>query len=283
MAGRISPDNVESDVTMENFEPPIKLGFIATNDDEADIKWAQTNGLPFVEYNYHVDFDDTFPNKLQLGIWLRQHLVHPAAIGCWGQEMISKDPAMRGIAARRVVNTINFAAELHCPIVMVGGGDRDGDDLKSKLKDVVEVYKPIMDHAAEKNVRLCFYNCHWVNCVVGPEAWDVVLPALPNMGIKFDPSHPYHVGQDPYQHLADYVGHVIHFHAKEVLKVGDTVVDEPMAGQGDFHWGRLIGILYKGGYKGVISIEPHSETWSGVNRHPGILVAKRELERFLAV
>jgi sugar phosphate isomerase/epimerase len=65
------------------------------------------------------------------------------------------------------------------------------------------------------------------------------------------------------------------------LKVGDTVVDEPMAGQGDFQWGRLIGILYKGGYNGVISIEPHSKAWSGPARRPGILVAKRHLESFL--
>jgi sugar phosphate isomerase/epimerase len=54
-----------------------------------------------------------------------------------------------------------------------------------------------------------------------------------------------------------------------------------MAGQGDFHWGRLIGILYKGGYNGVISIEPHSKTWSGAARRPGILVAKKHLEQYL--
>lgn len=269
--------------TMEHYEPPIKIGFIATNDDEGDIKWAQDNGLPHVEYNYHVDFDDTFPNRVQLGIWLRQHLVHPSAVGCWGQEFISKDSGAKEAAVRRLRSTIDFAADIHCPIVMTGGGEREGDDLQSKLKDVIEVYKPMVDYAGEKNVKLCFYNCHWVNCVVGPEAWDVVLPALPGMGIKFDPSHPYHVGQDPYQHLVNYVEHVIHFHAKEVLKVGDTVVDEPMAGQGDFHWGRLIGILYKGGYNGVISIEPHSKSWSGQSRRPGILVAKKHLEQYISV
>lgn len=267
--------------TVDNL-PSIRLGFIALNDDESDIKWAQENGLPNVEYNYHVDFDDTFPNALQLQLWLRQHLVHPAAVGCWGQDFISKDAEKRERAVERLMATIEHAAMLGCPVVMTGGGDREGDDLKSKLKDVVEVYKPVMDFAAEKNTKLCFYNCHWENCVTGPAAWDVVLKELPGVGIKFDPSHPYHDGDDPYTHLADYAGHVYHFHAKEVLTAGGKVVDEPMAGQGDFDWGKMIGILYKAGYDGVISIEPHSTTWSGEMRRPGILIAKRELERYLA-
>lgn len=268
---------------METFEPPIRLGFIAQNDDESDIKWAQEVELPYVEYNYHVDFDETFPNHIQLGLWLRQHGVHAAAVGCWGQDFISKDSAKRDEAMRRLRGTIEFAQAINCPVVMTGAGEREGDELGAKLKDVIEVYKPVMDFAAEHEVKLCFYNCHWHNCVVGPAGWDVVLPALPGMGIKFDPSHPYHAGDDPYEHLAGYAQHVYHVHAKEVLRVGDQVVDEPMAGQGDFQWGRLIGILYKAGFRGVISIEPHSQTWSGPMRRPGILVAKRELERYLAV
>ncbi|MGI8923798.1 MAG: sugar phosphate isomerase/epimerase family protein [Fimbriimonadales bacterium] len=265
---------------MQHLEAPIRLGFIAEH-DESDIKWAQGNGLPNVEYNYHVDFDDSFPQATQMHLWLRQHLVHACALGCWGQDFISKDAAKRDEALRRLKHTIDYAAHLHCPIVMTGGGDREGDQLDAKLKDVVAIYKGIPEYAEERNVRVCFYNCPWANCVTGPAAWDVVLKQLPGIGIKFDPSHPYNAGDDPYAHLADYGEHVIHFHAKEVLKVGDRVVDEPMAGQGDFDWGKLIGILYKKRYKGVISIEPHSETWSGAMRRPGILIAKRELERFL--
>jgi sugar phosphate isomerase/epimerase len=263
-------------------ESPIKLGFIAHNNDEGDVKWAHEAGLPYVEYNYHVDFDDAFPDHGNLPLWLRANGVHVSAVGCWGQEFISKDAKTRERAVERLKNTIRFASSLNCHVVMTGGGDREGDDLKSKVKDVVETYKPVLPFAQENGVRMCFYNCHWVNCVTGPAAWDVVLKELPGIGIKFDPSHPYHDGDDPYQHLADYGEHVIHFHAKEVLKVGDTTVDEPMAGQGDFHWGRLIGILYKHGYRGVISIEPHSKTWSGHMRRPGIMVAKRHLEQYMA-
>lgn len=263
------------------MESPIRLGFIAENGSEADMKWAHDHGLHHLEYNYHVDFDDTFPETMEMQLHLRQHGVHACAIGCWGQDFISKDSAKREEGMRRLRHTIDFAHNLHCPVVMTGGGDREGDDLKSKLKDVVEAFRPIPDYAAEKNVNVCFYNCHWQNCITGPKAWDVVLKELPGIGIKFDPSHPYLDGDDPYVHLADYVEHVYHVHAKEVLTAGGKTVDEPMAGQGDFQWGKFIGILYKGGYKGVISIEPHSKTWSGPMRHPGILIAKRELERYL--
>src|SRR5207237_352547 len=118
-------------------------GFIAENNSEADIKWAQHHGLPWVEYNYHVDFDDTFPETTQLQLTLRQHLVHPCAIGCWAQDFISKDKKKREEGMRRLKATIDFASALNCPVVMTGGGDREGDDLKTKVKDVVEVYKPI--------------------------------------------------------------------------------------------------------------------------------------------
>ena len=260
----------------------IHLGFIAADESEAEIKWAHENGLRFIEYNYHLDYDDSFPNQAELEIHLRQHLVHVCAIGCWGQEFISNDAAKREESVRRLRHTIDFAARLKCPIVMTGGGDRQGDDLASKMRDLVEVYKGVVDYAAEKGIKLCFYNCRWVNCVIGPAAWDVVLKELPQIGIKFDPSHPYHDGLDPYVELANYAQHVVHFHAKEVLTAGGKVIDEPMAGQGDFDWGKLIGILYHAGYNGVISIEPHSETWSGVMRRPGILIAKRELGRYIA-
>lgn len=268
-------------------QPKISIGYIGINDDEQDIGWGGQHGLFHIEYNYHLEFDSTFPNALNLHIWLRRHSVHACAVGCWGQELISKDNGKRKAATERVRATIDFAKAIGSPIVMAGGGDREGDSLSAKLADVVEVYKPIEEYAASQGVKLCFYNCHWVNCVTGPAAWDVVLKQLPSIGIKFDPSHPYQSGEDPYQHLADYGQHVVHFHAKEVLSVGGsngkmgTLVDEPMAGQGDFDWGRLIGTLYKHRYNGVISIEPHSETWSGPMRRPGILIAKRELERHI--
>jgi hypothetical protein len=67
----------------------IQLGFIAADESEAEIKWAQENGLRFIEYNYHLDFDDSFPGHSELELYLRQHLVHACAIGCWGQEFIS--------------------------------------------------------------------------------------------------------------------------------------------------------------------------------------------------
>ena len=267
--------------------PEIRLGFIAHNNDEGEIRWASENGIPLVEYNYHLEFDDSFPESEQVADWLKQYGVRVSAVGCWGQEFISLDAGKREAAIRRLKNAIEFARRLDCPVVMTGGGEREGDDTASQLKDVVEVYKGIPEYAAERGVKVCFYNCRWANCVIGPQAWDTVLQALPGIGIKFDPSHPYHDGDDPYAQLADYGEHVFHFHAKEVMYIGGLpqqggkAADEPMAGMGDFHWGKLIALLYQAKYNGVVSIEPHSRTWSGEMVHPGILLAKRELERFL--
>ncbi|MCH8275160.1 MAG: sugar phosphate isomerase/epimerase [Armatimonadetes bacterium] len=267
--------------------PKIRLGFIAKNNDKGEIRWAAEHGIPLVEYNYPTEFDETFPETEQVRACLRQHGVDVCAAGCWGQEFISLDSAKKEKAIQRLKGTIQFAHDIGCPVVMTGGGDREGDGLKSKLNDVVEAYKGIADYAAERGVRVCFYNCHWNNCVIGPDAWDFLLPALPGIGIKFDPSHPYHDGQDPYVQLADYGEHVFHVHAKEVLYVGGgpreggQAVDEPMAGMGDFHWGKFIALLYRARYSGAISIEPHSKTWSGALVHPGILSAKRHLEQFI--
>lgn len=266
----------------------MRIGFIARNDDEGDIRFGVENGLYDLEYNYHMEFDTSFPERERLRGWLERYGARVSAVGCWGQDFISLDVKRREVSAERLRRTIEFAESMGAPVVMTGGGDREGDDLSAKLRDVIEVYKPLKDFAEEHNVRLCFYNCPWANCVTGPEAWDVVLPALPGVGIKFDPSHPYHAGRDPYVHLADYASYVYHFHVKEVLTVGGPlgkggrVVDEPMAGMGDFDWGKFIGILYKAGYEGVLSIEPHSKTWLGELRHRGILAAKRYLDLFLA-
>ena len=115
----------------------------------------------------------------------------------------------------------------------------------------------------------------------GPEAWGLTLPHLPELGIKFDPSHPLYDGEDYLAHLRDWGGRVTHFHAKGSLRIEGKPFEDPPAGLDETAWGPLFAILYHHNYDGDINIEPHSATWGGDRRYPGILLAQRHLSQFI--
>jgi sugar phosphate isomerase/epimerase len=47
-------------------------------------------------------------------------------------------------------------------------------------------------------------------------------------------------------------------------------VDDPPAGMDSINWGALLSVLRKYRYDGMLSIEPHSETWQGELGEKGI-------------
>ena len=48
-------------------------------------------------------------------------------------------------------------------------------------------------------------------------------------------------------------------------------MDDPPAGLDSLNWNEIMGILYAKKYDGVLSIEPHSETWQGELGDRGVL------------
>ena len=59
------------------------------------------------------------------------------------------------------------------------------------------------------------------------------------------------------------LGDVARTLVKHELAVNGVHVDDPPAGLDQINWRALLALLYKAGYAGNLSIEPHSSTWQG--------------------
>ena len=134
---------------------------------------------------------------------------------------------------------------------------------------------------ADGKIKIAVQNCHWNNFILSPKEWEVVLGELPELWLKYDPSHAYKRGDDYLAELSDWGERIAHFHIKGVVRAGSRAVDDPPAGMDDINWGAVFAILYARGYNGDLSIEPHSKTWSGELGDAGVVYTRNFIEKFI--
>jgi sugar phosphate isomerase/epimerase len=258
----------------------VRIGFIA-RPIEDDFEFAALKQFPCVEFNFSRDLD-ALQRVSDLNLWRRKYEVDFSHVGLYGRNYLTDDPAERDEHLQALRRVTDFARAVGAPIITTGGGLHDGLTLADSAERALRVLEPAVRHAETLGLRFAFYNCRWTNFVTGPEAWELLLPALPNVGLKFDPSHPLYDGKDWVRQLADWGHRVVHTHAKDTLFVGGKPFEDVPAGLGSTDWGAFFALLYHHGYRGDVNIEPHSKTWEGELRYRGILLARQHLEQFLA-
>jgi sugar phosphate isomerase/epimerase len=72
-------------------------------------------------------------------------------------------------------------------------------------------------------------------------------------------------------------------HVKGTVDIGGGRFDDPPAGMDSINWGLLVAIMRKHGYNGVMSIEPHSETWQGELGAKGIAFTIKMMKQLLFI
>jgi len=259
----------------------VRIGFIA-RPCEDDFEFAALKQFPCVELNLDRDLEP-LRRVGDLNLWRKKYEVDFSHIGLFGRNYLTDDPAERDEHLQALRRVIDFARAVGAPIVTTGGGLNERLTLDQSCERLLEVLEPLVRHARDAGLRFAFYNCHWTNFVTGPDAWERLLPALPEVGLKFDPSHPLYDGLDWPRQLADWGHRVIHTHAKDTAFVGGKPFEDVPAGLGVIDWGAFFALLYHHGYSGDVNIEPHSRTWTtGERLYRGILLARRHLEQYLA-
>jgi sugar phosphate isomerase/epimerase len=89
------------------------------------------------------------------------------------------------------------------------------------------------------------------------------LVESPFLRVNYDTGNAYLGGEDPYEGLVAVAGRVVHVHAKDIsLRMSEAekgkVTGTPVGcacGDGVIDWARVIGILRKASYTGVLSVE----------------------------
>lgn len=257
----------------------MKLGFLTAGTVE-DVVFAAKQGFQCVELAL---FGDTplYQDSKEFARALDSEGIQLAAVSLFGQNYRDPDEAQRRKFLDTWSKAVDLGERLGAPIFITGSGldpDRAPGD---QYDEVVDALGDRIADVQARGMAFAFYNCPWVNVVTGPEAWNAVLPQLPKVGIKFDPSHPVHEGRDWAVELVAGTEHLLHAHAKDVLYVGGQMMPDPNPGLGQIAWGQMFALLYNGNYDGAVCIEPHSGLYTGEKRHAFLILSKRYLSQFM--
>ena len=257
----------------------MRIGFICDL-TEHDFKFAADNGFKCVEYNGADNVE--FTNKAnELAGYVKKYGVDFNMIGLFGRNYISDDPAERKQHLDDAKKTIDFCTQIGSPLFVTGAGHEDNRTLNENCRRAIDALGQLLEYGKSKGVKVALYNCHWGNFAVAPDSWEIIMPALPTLGIKYDPSHAIGDRRDHLVELRDWGPKVYHVHAKGSLSIGGKRFPDPNPGMDETNWGATFAVLYFHNYQGDVNIEQHSGRWLGDLKYPGLLFSKRYLEQFV--
>lgn len=241
----------------------MKLGIIAPVAEES-FRYAQDLGLDFVEFCINGPDHGQLLRQYEKEIpqWISYYGVSIGSIGRWKSDILLPDGTIDPEEQKLAGELAEFSAKFHCPNYICGCNYVPSVSKFSNFAAAITFFQGVLD-SAPAGVSVSVYNCRKKNFVNTPEAWSLVLGHLPQLGIKFDPSHSRYAGSDYLQELADWGDRVRHVHLKGSLLVGGQRIDDPPAGLDQTDWKSVLNILRAKGYTGGLSIEPHSPVWQG--------------------
>lgn len=145
----------------------------------------------------------------------------------------------------------------------------------------IDFLRSLTERASGSNTKIAVQNCDWNNFIVSPRDWDMVMGEVPEVYIKYDPSHAYSRGADYLSEMANYGKKIAHFHLKGKVLVKANGFSDPPAGMDELKWGAIFAALYSTGYDGDLSIEPHSVIWHGSLENAGVLFTRDFARKFI--
>lgn len=254
--------------------------------DKESFAFAQKLGLDGLEFtvdtgNKSEDFVKTIPS---LKLWKDKYHQNILSMGRWGSCRVDDDGNINEAELQNDLNLINAASELACPVFNCGCNYAKNRTLEENYDIAISYFKKLVEYGNSKNVKIAVYNCHWENYVTSPKEWDAILPKVPGLGIKYDPTHNirYSKCYDEYLlEMALYGDKFYHFHIKGTLLIDGERYDDPPAGMDLINWGAVFDILYTKNYKGTVSIEPHSAYWKGVRGKWGVQFTTEYIKKFI--
>ncbi|QUI23740.1 sugar phosphate isomerase/epimerase [Vallitalea pronyensis] len=250
----------------------MQLGIIASSTEESFIM-AQNKNLSFIELCVNVDQDvHTFTQTVnQINDWVSLYDVQIGSIGRWGADRIDEKGQPIEEELQREYQLINACQTLGCPVYITGCNAQESLSYLDNCQAALHYFQKLITYGQERGIKIATYNCRWNNFVCEERAWQIIHGQLKDLGIKYDASHSYYANNDNYlSEIANWGHRFYHVHIKGALKVDGQRYDDPPAGMDQLDWRSIMAILYKVGYNGSLSIEPHSTTWRGTLGDKGV-------------
>jgi sugar phosphate isomerase/epimerase len=247
--------------------------------------WPRVGNRPFTAT--HLDVERLRPDEVRALV--ERHGVEISSVA-FMDNPLDPDPRARAAMHAHLARCIDAAAAIGAPTVGTFVGRNPHRSVKQNLAEAAEIFKPFVDRAGERGVKIVIENCvmeGWHpdgypgNLAYCPELWEWMFEQ--GLYLNFDPSHLLWIGIDPIAALRPYVGRVAHAQAKDIQlfpekrdrwgTFGKSLErDNPwdvgwwryrVPGLGQVDWVRLVDTLYEGGFDGVLSVEHEDPVWGG--------------------
>ena len=168
------------------------------------------------------------------------------------------------------------------------------------------IFAPIVKHAQDAGVRLCFENCPMIfsydewpgghNIAYSPRIWRMIFEEWGDaVGMNFDPSHLVLQFTDMPRFIKEFGPHMAHVHAKDLMIDRDGLYERGilsagmgwqiprLCGLGEVDWSDFFSGLYRAGYDGPVIIEHEDRLFEGTDEKVkrGFLLARDVLSPFI--
>lgn len=231
--------------------------------------------------------------------------VEVGAVGRWASHILDAEGKVDPAEWSEVKKLIDFGAALGAKHYLCSVNYVPGITYYQNITAAIGVLRDIVAYAKERGMVTAIVNCMMGdNYIRTPEQWKLVLDEVPGLTIKYDPSHSFVHGGDQGAYIQeglDWGDRFGYCHIKGVIQYGESDepqmwatmdfaqkhpelmpelmpkafgghkrYDNPPAGIDSINWRAFFAILYKYGYDGYLSIEPHSSTWQGEKGEKGV-------------
>ncbi len=239
----------------------MKLGIIAASHDREGIKRIKDLGLSHAELDINAD-DISYVDPESIKEALEEFDVSVGAVGRWGRDRILADGSFNSKELKDEQKLIDICELWGCPVYVAGINYRPELSYYANITAAIKYLEELLAYA-DGRVKISTYNCSWNNYIDKQREWDIVHSHLPNLGIKFDPSHTINGGRDYMWEASEYGTRFYHIHLKGTINIRGKRIDDPPAGLDMINWPGLMSLFRFHKYEGMLSIEPHSSIWQG--------------------
>lgn len=190
---------------------------------------------------------------------------------------LSDDEEAAAVAVEHIKKLIEASAKMGINMVTTFIGKNKTKTVDENIRLMKDVWTPIMRLAEEKNVRVAIENCpmlytedEWPggnNLASTPYVWREMFKISPNLGLNYDPSHPYLIGIDICRPVYEFADRIFHVHFKDI-KIQKDKLDEyglfaypslwhtpKLPGLGGVDFAAFVSALNDIRYKGAACIE----------------------------
>ena len=261
----------------------MRLGRIYFDHTVEGFNKIKANGLEFVEIccNYDKDNDYVIADKERIKNVIDETGVDISCLGRWNHSLLH-DGIVDYEKLDGYKKLIDVASFWGCKTFVCGCNYDNSISLFKNYSNAIEVFGTLCDYAKDKELKVAVQNCNWNNFVVSPKEWEVVLGEIPELCLKYDPSHAYNRHDNYLDELADWGHRIAHVHIKGTTHAGKQgMIDDPPAGMDDIKWGSVFSVLYASHYDGDLSIEPHSATWQGELGDKGVAFTRGFIRKYM--